>query len=134
MLQVLSAGEWVQTVVVAARWFGGIKLGRGGLVRAYQRTCQLALEHAVPGTLARVLSLSLQISYSAYDRLERYLAEYAIWWEAGFSSTVTIRLRATPGQWTALSALLDQHAFSDWRLAEQSSMESILPVTALPDE
>ncbi len=44
MLQVLRGAELSDVLVVVLRWFGGVKLGKGGLARAYAGAVQLALE------------------------------------------------------------------------------------------
>ena len=46
MLEVLKKEDVRDTVLVVTRYFGGIKLGGGGLVRAYTKAAKLALEAA----------------------------------------------------------------------------------------
>ena len=43
MLQVLRGAELSDVVAAVARWFGGVKLGKGGLARAYSGALQAAL-------------------------------------------------------------------------------------------
>ena len=45
MLEVLRRNELTNTVAVVTRWFGGVKLGAGGLVRAYGTVVADALDH-----------------------------------------------------------------------------------------
>ena len=59
-------------VVVVTRYFGGILLGAGGLVRAYSHTARLALDAAHIITYEQYTELELDCSYSDY---QRYLAE-----------------------------------------------------------
>jgi uncharacterized YigZ family protein len=42
----LRAAELIQAVCVVSRWFGGVKLGTGGLVRAYADAARTAIETA----------------------------------------------------------------------------------------
>lgn len=46
MLNVLTHSECGDVMIVISRYFGGIKLGAGGLVRAYSQATKLVLEHA----------------------------------------------------------------------------------------
>ena len=78
-------------VVVVTRYFGGILLGAGGLVRAYSHTAKLALEAANIITYEQYTELELICSYSDY---QRYLAELprfgAITDDTQFSDRVTL--------------------------------------------
>ncbi len=47
MLRVLEGADLVDTLVVCIRWFGGTKLGTGGLVRAYTEGAQGAVREAL---------------------------------------------------------------------------------------
>ena len=60
MLEVLKKEELRDTVLVVTRYFGGIKLGTGGLVRAYTKAAKMALEAA--GIVTRVLHQAVQVS------------------------------------------------------------------------
>lgn len=46
MLMILSKNNLANVLVIVTRYFGGILLGTGGLVRAYSGACSLALEKA----------------------------------------------------------------------------------------
>jgi uncharacterized YigZ family protein len=46
MLQVLRGADLSDVLAVVVRWYGGVKLGKGGLARAYAEAVRLALEHA----------------------------------------------------------------------------------------
>jgi putative IMPACT (imprinted ancient) family translation regulator len=55
MLRVLEGADLTDCLAVCIRWFGGTKLGTGGLVRAYTESLQGALEEArVQGLLEDV--------------------------------------------------------------------------------
>ncbi|MBQ9774116.1 MAG: YigZ family protein [Clostridia bacterium] len=79
-------------VVVVTRYFGGILLGAGGLVRAYSHTARLALEAAHIITYEQYTELELCCTYSDY---QRYLAELprfgAITDDTQFADRVTLR-------------------------------------------
>jgi uncharacterized YigZ family protein len=58
MLDVLKAKKLFKTVVVVTRYFGGIKLGTGGLTRAYGGSVVSALEKAEIITMEEGVALS----------------------------------------------------------------------------
>ena len=66
MLAVVQGAGIGDVVVVATRYFGGTKLGTGGLVKAYTETAQAALE-AVPVEMkVETELLSVNLSYDSY--------------------------------------------------------------------
>ena len=62
VLEVLKKEDVRNVAVVVTRYFGGIKLGTGGLVRAYTKGAKIALEAAgiVRQVLYQVMSLSIE--------------------------------------------------------------------------
>jgi uncharacterized YigZ family protein len=71
MLQVLSHCGIGEVSVVVCRYFGGTKLGTGGLVKAYSDAAKLVVE-ACPTTLKRELSqITLTCPYDQSGRVER---------------------------------------------------------------
>ncbi len=73
MLEVLRGHELSDVVVVVTRWFGGVLLGAGGLVRAYGDAVRAALDEA--GVRRRVLMRRFELSADHADagRLESEL-------------------------------------------------------------
>jgi len=58
---------------VATRYFGGIHLGAGGLVRAYSRCGSAALEASGVGIMREISLCSTTMSYSVYEIVKRLL-------------------------------------------------------------
>lgn len=73
MLEVLRRNEITNAVAVVTRYFGGVLLGAGGLVRAYGGAVSAALEHV--GTLQRrpVRVLLVEADYVLAGRLDNDL-------------------------------------------------------------
>ncbi len=71
MLQVLRGAELSDVLAVVVRWYGGVKLGKGGLARAYAEATRLALE-ALP-TILRVPTdhVALQLPYDRLGAVKR---------------------------------------------------------------
>jgi len=59
---------------VATRYFGGILLGAGGLVRAYARCGAVALETAGVGFMRELTLCSVTLPYSLFDAIKRLLS------------------------------------------------------------
>ncbi len=73
MLNVLLGGGVGEVVAVCARWFGGAKLGRGGLARAYASGVKKALEGLQTEVLVARELVGLIVPYAAVDPLRRVL-------------------------------------------------------------
>lgn len=76
VLDVLLKEELVDVCVVATRYFGGILLGAGGLVRAYSHTSKIAVEAGHIITMAQCSVLEAVVDYSFYDRMTILLNDF----------------------------------------------------------
>jgi putative IMPACT (imprinted ancient) family translation regulator len=98
MLEVLRGHEVSDVVAVVTRWFGGVLLGAGGLVRAYGDAVRAGLEAA--GTLQRELLTEhlLEVSHADAARLETELRIRGVQIIGSeYAATVTTRLGVGPG-------------------------------------
>lgn len=75
ILEVLNNKGLVNTAVVVTRYFGGIKLGAGGLVRAYTQAAALALEGAQIREYALCERVEIAVSYDLLPALNAFLAQ-----------------------------------------------------------
>lgn len=62
-------------VIVVTRYFGGIKLGTGGLVRAYTSSAKLALENAGVKLVEEKAEVVVKIDYKYFDMIEKMLVK-----------------------------------------------------------
>lgn len=76
MLQILLHSGVGEIAVVVTRWFGGVKLGTGGLVRAYQDSVRENLSGLVTVEHVPLVSLEIGLSYSYLDGLRRLLPSF----------------------------------------------------------
>lgn len=74
ILEILEANGLADCVCTVTRYFGGILLGTGGLVRAYGLSAKLALENAGIKKLTLSDIFSVSIPYNAFDRF-KYIAD-----------------------------------------------------------
>lgn len=73
MLNILSKENIVNILVVVTRYFGGILLGTGGLVKAYSESTKLALEQAKITKIEEGFIYKIEINYSDLDSFKYYL-------------------------------------------------------------
>ncbi|KRN31169.1 hypothetical protein IV36_GL001980 [Liquorilactobacillus mali] len=74
ILNVLLKTNVRNTTAVVTRYFGGIKLGTGGLIRAYGQATTLALNNAI--VLIKPQNITeITISYSQLGRFQNFAAE-----------------------------------------------------------
>lgn len=78
VLDVLQKENLTDVCVVVTRYFGGILLGGGGLVRAYSHACKLAADAAVKMEMHECFEVTLKFDYSLYGKIEYSLPEFEI--------------------------------------------------------
>lgn len=70
IVQMLVKEGITNIAVVITRYFGGIKLGTGGLVRAYTGTTKLALEESGICAVKEQISLKVKLDYTFFGKLQ----------------------------------------------------------------
>ncbi|PMR65261.1 YigZ family protein [Streptococcus intermedius] len=73
MLGVLENQQLTNVCAVVTRYFGGIKLGAGGLIRAYSSNVALAIKEIGIVHIKEQLGLRIALSYSQYQELPNFL-------------------------------------------------------------
>lgn len=78
ILEVIKKNELHNTCVVVTRYFGGILLGAGGLVRAYSHAAQEGIKAA--GIVEKIPAavFNLMLDYSFWGKLENYAAKFGL--------------------------------------------------------
>ena len=91
MLETIRKSGVCDCVVVVTRYFGGILLGAGGLVRAYSHGTKIALDAAEIVTYEKYTELRLDCSYSDYQKYSVILPTFnAIIDNTDFTDKVTV--------------------------------------------
>ena len=72
MMAILNSNELINVVAIVTRYFGGILLGTGGLVRAYQGAMQEVLNKAVFSKITKGSEYEVQIDYSQVDQFQYF--------------------------------------------------------------
>jgi uncharacterized YigZ family protein len=73
MMEVIRQRGITNVLVIATRYFGGILLGAGGLVRAYSKTTAEALSAAGVLVMKRTAFYALEVEYSLWGKIESFL-------------------------------------------------------------
>ena len=76
MLHVLTERELGNCLAVVVRYFGGIKLGAGGLVRAYSAAVSQAAQQASLQTVSPKTRLQLQLDFALEARVRQLMSQY----------------------------------------------------------
>lgn len=97
-LEAIQHAGLVDVAVVVTRYFGGVLLGTGGLVRAYTQATQAAIEAAEVVVVSRCVDIMFEVPYGLYEQVIR-LAEAceAKVRETDFAAEVMITLRMLDG-------------------------------------
>ncbi len=94
ILMVLAGAELTNVLCVVTRYFGGTKLGTGGLARAYADAAQLAVSEATIKEVFLLTSLHLHASYDELPALERLIAQKKLdRGEAIYGDTIEVEVK-----------------------------------------
>ena len=75
VLEVLKKNDLRNVCAVVTRYFGGIKLGAGGLIRAYSKSVSNALDQAVITQKQKRLVYYMTFSYELIGKLDHYFRQ-----------------------------------------------------------
>lgn len=88
MMEVLKRRGMTDVVAVVTRYFGGIKLGAGGLVRAYGNAVSEALDHAQLVYRRALTQATIEVSHADAGRFDNLLREWVGHHDATLGETV----------------------------------------------
>lgn len=94
VLNVLTQEDVTDCVVVVTRYFGGILLGGGGLVRAYTHSAKIAVDAAETVTLVPWCVCTVKCDYSFYGKIETLIRDFGgVLINTDFSENVNVTFR-----------------------------------------
>ncbi|MBR6725453.1 MAG: YigZ family protein [Clostridia bacterium] len=103
VLDVIRKTGFTDAAIVVTRYFGGILLGAGGLVRAYSTTAKLAAEAAGIVSFEPFTTFCLRVNYSDYQRIDPILQRYDVRRDnSDFSNEVCLNLAIKKPQFEPL--------------------------------
>ncbi|MDY0074270.1 MAG: YigZ family protein [Acholeplasmataceae bacterium] len=96
ILEVLKHHDVTEIICIVVRYFGGIKLGAGGLVRAYTKACSEALKLASFYYKVLVPVYEITFAYSHMDTIDHFLNNRATILEKSFTDLITYTVSLLP--------------------------------------
>ena len=97
IVQMLVNQGITNVAVVVTRYFGGIKLGTGGLVRAYTSSAKLGLEAAGICDVEEMAVFTYDIDYTFYTKLQNMAASGAFQMlDTSYTDVVRVKLSCVP--------------------------------------
>lgn len=72
MLSILQKNKLANVLIIVTRYFGGILLGTGGLVRAYSNSLLKAIEHAKKVTKCLGQEIRVELEYNEFENFKYY--------------------------------------------------------------
>ena len=94
ILNVLGGENLINVLVVVIRYFGGIKLGPGGLIRAYSSTCKEVINKALKIDLINGYEVSITFPYSNEKEIN-YLLKNSIIKNKEYKESCTYTIEVT---------------------------------------
>lgn len=105
ILEVIHKRELKNAVCVVTRYFGGILLGAGGLLRAYGKAASMALDDAGVARSVYHSLLRVKVTYDLFGRVQRELeGRGALFEDTDFGESVTIAAYVKAEDSEAISA------------------------------
>lgn len=78
MLNIITKNELFNVLVIVTRYFGGILLGTGGLVKAYSQATIEAMQKAQFVTEEEGLELEITVNYNDFEKLNYYCTKNSL--------------------------------------------------------
>ena len=133
ILEAIKKKELTNVVVVVTRYFGGIKLGAGGLIRAYSHSAVLGLDAADVVTMTPLAVVHVQIGYDLLANVENFLRQKNIrTGEKAYAEDVSIEILLQETEKETLLAALTDLTSGRARFADGGMQVIAVPVTPAP--
>ena len=130
MLGVMENHQLTNVCFVVTRYFGGIKLGAGGLIRAYAGSVALAIKEIGLIEIKEQAGLRLKMSYSQYQNFDNFLkAEDLIEFDTEFTDLVATTIYIDKQDKEPLEQKLVEFFNGKIQIDDQGLREVEIPLT-----
>ena len=132
MLGVLENHNLTNVCVVVTRYFGGIKLGAGGLIRAYAGSVALAVKEIGIIEIKEQAGIAIQMSYAQYQEYNNFLKEHNLMeLDTNFTDQVDTMIYVDKEEKETIKAALVEFFNGKITLTDQGLREVEVPVNLL---
>lgn len=129
ILEAIKQHGLTNVVVVVTRYFGGIKLGAGGLIRAYSHTASLGLEATPCLEVKPFCLMEAEMDYSLLGTVENWIRNEELrTGETAYLDKVTVRLLVEPADCEAISTELTNLTAAQCKITIHKPEYMSLPV------
>ena len=129
MLGVLENHNLTNVCMVVTRYFGGIKLGAGGLIRAYASSVALAVKEIGIIEIKEQAGIAIQMSYAQYQEYNNFLKEHNLMeLDTNFTDQVDTMIYVDKEEKENMKAALIEFFNGKVTLADQGLREVEVPV------
>lgn len=126
ILEVLKMNQLHNVLAVVTRYFGGIKLGAGGLIRAYSNATSTTIDSLGIVKLVNKQEIKLTIEYNQFDKLKYFLEQASIPIEAtNYTDKIEVVIAVSKQDFEPLitqitNLLSDQFSYKkgEWKMFE----------------
>ena len=110
ILEVLKREGLSGVCVVVTRYFGGILLGAGGLVRAYAKGAKLGVDASGVVEFVPYVVFSVSLTYSDYEKIQNEAAKYGVLiTDTAFEENVKITMSAKAENYELFSSFISDY-------------------------
>lgn len=128
MLEILQREGIENAVCVVTRYFGGVLLGTGGLLRAYQKAAKGAVEDAGISVVRAWTKMSIICDYSDYEKIRSELEQQnAVISDTEYGEKVTLTVLVSQGQGALVTEKLQDRTAGKCICTEEGIVNQAVP-------
>ena len=128
MLEILQREGIENAVCVVTRYFGGVLLGTGGLLRAYQKAAKGAVEDAGISVVRAWTKMIIVCDYSDYEKIRSELEQQnAVISDTEYGEKVTLTVLVSQGQGTLVTEKLQDRTAGKCICTEEGIVNQAVP-------
>ena len=119
-------------LIVVTRYFGGIKLGTGGLTRAYAHAAAQGLAASTLAELQTLRRVAVTVAYPLFSPLENWLQKNEIHVaDKSYAENVTLTLYLTPDATETVKKAVADLTAGQACLKDQGEIETLVPLSQI---